>query len=53
MKRKLFVIAGTLVVLLALGLVLAGCDNGSTNGDGGEAHTVSTRKIIKQCDRGG
>ncbi|MDR1410854.1 MAG: hypothetical protein LBI91_01460 [Spirochaetaceae bacterium] len=31
MKSKLFGIAGALVVLLALGLVLAGCDNGTTN----------------------
>jgi hypothetical protein len=31
MKRKLFGIVGALAVLLMPGLVLAGCDNGSTN----------------------
>jgi hypothetical protein len=33
MKRKLFGIAGALAVLLMSGLVLTGCDNGSTNKD--------------------
>jgi hypothetical protein len=33
MNKKLFGIAGALAVLLISGLVLAGCDNGSTNKD--------------------
>jgi hypothetical protein len=36
MERKNFGIAGILVVLLAMGLALAGCDNGTT--DKGEYH---------------
>jgi hypothetical protein len=31
MKRKCFGVTGVLAVLLALGLVLAGCDNGTTS----------------------
>jgi hypothetical protein len=33
MKTKRFFIFGLLLVLLALGMVLAGCDNGSTSGE--------------------
>jgi hypothetical protein len=36
MKRKLFGIAGALTVLLMSGLVLAGCDNGTTSNGGGD-----------------
>jgi hypothetical protein len=39
MKRKIFGIAGALAVLLALGLVLSGCDNPSGGGGGSKTET--------------
>jgi hypothetical protein len=41
MKRKLFGIAGTVAVLLVLGLGLAGCDNGSTTNNDPKALVIT------------
>jgi hypothetical protein len=45
MKMKRFFVFGLPTVLLALGLVLAGCDNGSTSNGGATATISGTPKI--------